>query len=523
MKAFNICIIDLVFVAPEKPLYQRLMYGNYMSIMPQVVGAWCKQEGHHVTYILHGGLSNILHEIPVETKVAFINAFTYTAQRAYAISSYLRSKGVITILGGPHARCYPEDACKYFDFVLGLTDKDLIRSVLNDIAPNRPEGIYLSCTDHPASLPGMEERWEFIEKAFSGPHLIKVVPMVKSLGCPYSCDFCIDATIPFKQLDLESIKEDLRFLLRKMKRPRISWCDPNFGAGLDSILNTIEEAVPGNKIDFIAECSLSFLSESKIRRLRQNGCKVIMPSIESWFGYGGKSGTGDIHGTDKVLQVADHLKMIQRYIPYVHANFLFGTDADQGTLPFELTKQFVELTPGIYPSFQLLNIYGRGAPVNIEFQRANRVLPIPFHLLQTVHTLNIRPKNYTWLEFYDYLIDLLQYSFSSGAIYNRFKAIKMPIPRWLGLIMTLTVGGTQKLKYHTEIRHRLRTDIRFRRFFEQETTEIPEFFTEKIRRDLGPLWSWLPEGALIHDPNAQLKASCENMVQLQNETPACSL
>ena len=39
---------------------------------------------------------------------------------------------------------------------------------------------------------------------------------------------------------------------------------------------------------------------------------------------------------------------------------------------------------------------------------------------------------------------------------------------------------------------------------EQETTELPEFFTEQVRKDLGPFWDSLPAEALHHDPNAYL-------------------
>ena len=39
-----------------------------------------------------------------------------------------------------------------------------------------------------------------------------------------------------------------------------------------------------------------------------------------------------------------------------------------------------------------------------------------------------------------------------------------------------------------------------------ETTELPEFFRERVKRDLGSLWEWLPKGALFHDPNAYLHA-----------------
>jgi hypothetical protein len=45
---------------------------------------------------------------------------------------------------------------------------------------------------------------------------------------------------------------------------------------------------------------------------------------------------------------------------------------------------------------------------------------------------------------------------------------------------------------------------RFRAFFEGETTEVPAQLVDQIRRHLGPLWKWLPEGALEHDPSAYL-------------------
>jgi hypothetical protein len=48
--------------------------------------------------------------------------------------------------------------------------------------------------------------------------------------------------------------------------------------------------------------------------------------------------------------------------------------------------------------------------------------------------------------------------------------------------------------------------VPLRRYFEQETTDLPAFFDAQIRNDLGPFWSFLPPGALEHDPNAYLLA-----------------
>jgi radical SAM superfamily enzyme YgiQ (UPF0313 family) len=190
----------------------------------------------------------------------FIGAFTEAAQLAYALSHLFRAHGAVTVLGGPHARCYPQDALQYFDYVLGFTDKAVLGEVLQDCAPHRPLGLHLAARQQPATLPGVRERWKFIEQTLQKAPFIKVVPMLGSLGCPYTCSFCIDAVIPYQPLDVEVIKGDLRFLLQQFKRPLVGWHDPNFGVRFNDAMEAIEAAVPPDSIDFIAESSLSLLS-----------------------------------------------------------------------------------------------------------------------------------------------------------------------------------------------------------------------------------------------------------------------
>ena len=81
------------------------------------------------------------------------------------------------------------------------------------------------------------------------------------------------------------------------------------------------------------------------------------------------------------------------------------------------------------------------------------------------------------------------------------------IPRWMNVVRAVSSEGFGRIKYHNEVRRRLDTDRQFRRYFEQETTELPQFYAELARKDLGPLWEWLPEGAMHHDPNAYLKSA----------------
>src|SRR6185436_2904715 len=135
---------DLVTKGPENGLFSRIMNANLVSIMPQVVAVWCEQQGHDVTFVCYTGFENLVDELPTNVDLVFIGAFTESALLAYAVSQLFRRAGAVTVLGGPHARCYPQDAQKYFDYVLGFTDKETLKTVLDDCAPHRPVGVYLS-------------------------------------------------------------------------------------------------------------------------------------------------------------------------------------------------------------------------------------------------------------------------------------------------------------------------------------------------------------------------------------------
>src|SRR5439155_16126856 len=167
MRKLRVGIIDIVSRGPTRAWFPRIMNANMASIMPQVIGAWCAQEGHDVTFVCYTGFENLLKELPEDADLVFLSAFTEAAQTAYALSNLYRGRGAITALGGPHARCYPHDARKYFDYVFGFTDRKVLCEVLQDCEQHRPYGVHVAAPRQPASLPGVRERWPFIDAVLS--------------------------------------------------------------------------------------------------------------------------------------------------------------------------------------------------------------------------------------------------------------------------------------------------------------------------------------------------------------------
>ncbi len=516
MRKLRIGVLDLVSKGPTNTLWARIMHANLASIMPQIVATWCEQEGHEVTFVCYTGLENLEKELPKDIDLVFICSFTQAAFLAYALSNYFRSKGAVTVLGGPHARCYPDDAVRYFDFVLGLTHRSTVIKVLEDCAPQRPAGVHLSARNQPVDFPGMKERWKFIEPTLRKAPFIKFIPMMGSVGCPYTCSFCIDATVPYQQLSYKAMKEDLNFLLTKFSKPMVAWQDPNFGIRFKESMENIAEVAPAGSFQFLAESSLSILTEDHLRIMKQHNFKALLPGIESWYDMGNKSRAAHLGAQEKVEQVSEQVNMILRYVPYIQTNFVLGLDCDSGDEPFELTKRFVDRSPGAFPGYSLLTSFGEAAPLNLEHQRAHRVLPFPFHFLNNHLAMNLKPRNYDWVEFYDKVIDLTEYTFSKKAMRRRFAASPNFTARWMNFMRAISSEGYGRIRFYKTIRRNLKEDHHFRKYFEGESQQLPSFYRSIIEKDLGKWFQWLPEGALEHDQDAYLhKTFAESKVKVK--------
>jgi hypothetical protein len=196
--------------------------------------------------------------------------------------------------------------------------------------------------------------------------------------------------------------------------------------------------------------------------------------------------------------------MMFRYVPYVQTNFVLGLDSDSGSDPFELTKRFIDNCPAAFPGYSLLTAFGEAAPLNLQYQREGRVIPFPFHFLNNHLAMNLKPKNYEWIEFYDKVIDLTEYTFSKKAIYRRFRATPDRTAKWMNVMRAVSSEGYGRIRFYKKVRELLKTDKKFMGYFESNSKELPAFYSDIIRKDLGVWWKWLPAGALEHDANAYL-------------------
>jgi hypothetical protein len=493
MGKLRIGILDLLTNRTQDAWFERhVMLPNFASIMPQCVAVWAEELGCDVFYETYSGGEDLSRSLPLDLDVVFISCFSRASFLAYALSAELRAAGTVTVLGGPHARSFAEHARAYFDYVCQLTDKETILSILRDCSHHHP-GVVLDAESQPASLPGVEARARFIDVNLAknaARRFFRTIPMIGSLGCPYSCSFCVDAPIPYQTLPYDALVEDLRFVRARYGEDTcIFWHDPNFGVRFDQYMGLIEES--GSGLMHGGESSLSLLGEENLKRMKRNRWVVQVPGIESWYDFNGKGAASRTTGLDKVRRVADHVNTILAYVPYVQTNFVFGLDSDVGDEPFELTKTFVDLAPGAFPGYSLVTDF-QNAPLSSVLADEGRTFPVPFPFLDNTSATNVRLKHYGLRAFYDSVIGVQRHTWSARAMARRARANSRGIVKVVNAARAVT-EGRWRLGEYEKTRAWIDSDPSYLRSYLGEQREPPQRYFDVLRRQLGRYWAFLPE------------------------------
>lgn len=462
---------------------------QFISVTPQAISVWCRQMGHEVFYATYFGLGDPHTRLPAELDLVFICTPTYLATLAYALARLYAKQGARTVIGGPHAKSFPQDSQRYFDLVVLECDRALIADIIADeFAPG-------SVITSPAAYdepPTIEERMPEIRASSfiqGRPYVGSAIPMLASVGCPYACNFCTDWNINYRALSSERLAADLRFASQHLPGMKLYFHDPNFGVRFDETLSVFEEIPPGQRNPYLIESSLKLINAERLERLRDTNCVALAPGIESWEGYSNKAGVGRATGSEKLEQVVAQLQEWHEYIPYLQANFILGLDIDSGDAPFELTKEFLHRAPFVWPHINIPMAFG-GTPLFDTLLAENRILKtLPFAFYRQPY-LTIRLKNYDPIDYFQRLIDLQAFTVSAKMFATRLRTSAFPSIAVSHLMRVL--NGKHHLTEFRETVHSLQNDEQTRAYHAGETDVLPDYYAYLYKKSLGKYAELLP-------------------------------
>ena len=480
----NVGVIELIAYTVPPEWHGRgvalAMRKMLYSVMPQVVAAWVRRRGHRTHYATYYGQADPVRLLPDDLDLVFVSATTQASGLAYALARYYRWRGVRTVLGGPHAKCFPADALRFFDIVVGECDEALIDDILADrFAPP----LFVSGR-RPAALPGVAERFADIVAAGFRPGRrfgYNVAAVLGSLGCPYTCEFCTEWNARYRPLPADDLAADLKFVHARDPAAVVAFHDPNFAVRFDQTMDVIESATPRPN-RYVLECSLSVLRADRLARLRKTCCLYVAPGVESWFDYGNKSLSGGRQGRAKLDYVVDKFKSLRGAVKGLQANFLFGSDEDRGAEPAGLTIEFARRLPFVWPNVNVPTPYG-GTPLFDRYRAEGRILagmPLACYCAPYLVTTL---KHYDPVAFYRHLVRIQTAITSWPALARRVASPAPFVVRLAHAVQTLSFADQARETW--AILRNLESDRGFRAFHDGDRVPVPEFYHHQFERRLG--------------------------------------
>ena len=463
-------------------IYNTVMTKQYANIGPQIVSAWCRQLGHETFYATYYGVGNVEQLLPLDLDVVFIGCFTQASPIAYALAKMYRRAGALTVIGGAHPKAFPSDCLRFFDIAVKECDKGLIAGILDG---HFGPGSFISSGNPLDGFPTIEERMHeiriasFFRRKWS---LNPIIPMITSIGCPYTCNFCIDGANPYRVLRTDRLENDLRYLSLNHPRAIIAFHDPNFAINFDQVFDVLETVEPSLRLPYIMECSLSVLRGSRVKRLKETNCIAIAPGIESWTDYCNKAGVGRKAGEEKVELLVEHFRLLRQHVPYQQANFIFGLDTDIGDEPIRLTKSFIDQADFIWPTINIPIPFGGSALYDEQLAdgRIFEMMPFSFYYAPyLIYTL----KNYDPITYYEKMIELITFATSKSIQKRRVKSAanwKTKIIQWVR-----TTSARASIKNYQRMLDMLRQDSHVLAFHEGRSGQLPQIYEKEAERLLG--------------------------------------
>ncbi len=372
-----------------------------------------------------------------------ISCMTANAPRAYELCGEFRKRGKKVVLGGVHPTILPDEAQQYADCVVIGEAEGVWGTLINDFVNGELKERYYN------PVPDLTKYVPKDFKSINKNRLFKLIPIMTTRGCPYSCEFCCVSDLYGKKIRHVPIENVVRDIKESGAR-NFMFLDDNI-IGNARYAKELFNAIKPLKIKWVGQASISLLVKDQelLQLAAESGCRALFFGFESVSAEQLKTMRKAFKDIEE-LEAA--IKKVKKMGILVHASIVFGFDNDK-IETFDETVDFLIKNKVGTVSFNILTPYP-GTKVIDNFRNEGRLTTTDWNYYDH-NTVVFEPKNMTPFElqycktkarkkFYS-LSSVLRRSF--GNLYNPF------------IYFVMNYGHIKQVKVEAKRVKRLKTEL----------------------------------------------------------------
>ena len=300
-----------------------------------------------------------------------------TAERARAIASIYRSRGIPVVAGGIHATACPESCSAFADCVVVGEAETTWTRLLNDLQQGILHKVY-RCSEalDPSLIP--IPRWDLLR---SNRYLFTNTIRI-GRGCPWRCDFCYNSSpnvcSGYRMKPIPAILEEIESLGVR----HVMFIDDNFIGSLPGVRALLREMKPMGLTWHAAVSADIGKHESILDLMAETGCRSLFIGFESV----NQQNLLKCHKPqNRIAEYDETIARIHERGMMVNASLVFGFDGDTteifpATLDWLIGNRVSTMTSHILTPYP-------GTKLHSRLRRENRIVDEDLQHYDTAHAV----------------------------------------------------------------------------------------------------------------------------------------
>ena len=410
--------LRIALVSPKGPLYRHRggifrKSLRYQPLTLTTLAALIPPDINVHLLLIDEGIQGVPEGLDVD--LVGLTVITGTAPRAYELSRRFRSRGISTVLGGPHVTLVPDDAQPNADSIVVGYAEDSWPQLLRDFIAGKMRRRYDQAPDLDLSRRPFPRRDLLPSLRFLTDSVFEA-----TRGCVHNCDFCVVPSA-WGRKPLQKPVPDVVGDIRQHGKSKAIFIDLNLIADREYAIRLFTALVP-LRLQWYGLATVLLADDPELLELAaKSGCRGLLMGLESISPENLRASNKSFNSPDRFVRVVEKL---HDHGIALQGCFVFGLDGDDPHV-FLKTAQFAVEAKIDLPRFAIVTPFP-GTSLYSRLESEGRILTRNWEFYDGQHVV-FQPKRMSVSELEKGTESAWKHAYSLASIFARLPHSPAPL------------------------------------------------------------------------------------------------